>query len=453
MITEEAALAAVAQVQPVPVDSDPPQQSQDTAAETRPVNATLPDNFKQLSVSQQAIYAAEALREATDSNLSGDKATLRKRIRKDFGITTSTAERAERLLKLYPELATEVKAGTRPLPKSAEDWKALKTSIPAKEDQETNSSLDSPPSEKEGQRLNLALASPSSSETPKPTPLLIPFEAPSGSPLEPHPLSSLFPAMKDGEFALLVEDLKRNGLLMPIVVYEDKILEGCNRDRGCVEAEVTPHYVEYIGSDPLEFIVSVNLHRRHLTTAQRAAIAAKLATATWGGNRKSENQETNSSLDLADAANRMQVGTTSVKIAKAIAKAAPEVADEVAAGKLSLNAGAKKAGIKGKARPSKSAPSKTAPAPAKVLATVPDSPEPKDISVLIARCEEWLEAMHKDFPGFTLQEIVLACGTAATRMMERESGLGVIGPKPADNDVTWPEDETEGTDANDHQRI
>src|SRR5262245_16305528 len=98
------------------------------------MNPILPDNFKQLSVSQRAIYAAEALREATDSNLSGDNTTLRKRIREDFGIGTSTAEWAERLLKLYPELATEVKAGTRPLPKSAEDWKKLKTSIPAKED-------------------------------------------------------------------------------------------------------------------------------------------------------------------------------------------------------------------------------------------------------------------------------------------------------------------------------
>src|SRR5215472_15551404 len=35
------------------------------------MNPALPDDFKQLSVSQQAIYAAEALREASDSNPSG----------------------------------------------------------------------------------------------------------------------------------------------------------------------------------------------------------------------------------------------------------------------------------------------------------------------------------------------------------------------------------------------
>src|SRR4029077_8590020 len=108
------------------------------------MNPALPDNFKQLSASQQAIYAAEALREAADSNLSGHYATLRKRVRKDFGISDSTAQRAEKLLKLYPELAAQVKAGTRSLPKGAEAWKALKTSTPAEEDQETHSSLDSP---------------------------------------------------------------------------------------------------------------------------------------------------------------------------------------------------------------------------------------------------------------------------------------------------------------------
>ena len=76
------------------------------------MNLTLPDNFKQLSASQQAIYAAEALREATDSNLSGDNTALRKRVREHFGIATSTAERAEKLLSCrgqgrYPLAAQE----------------------------------------------------------------------------------------------------------------------------------------------------------------------------------------------------------------------------------------------------------------------------------------------------------------------------------------------------------
>jgi hypothetical protein len=78
-------------------------------------------------------------------------------------------------------------------------------------------------------------------------------------------LPAVFDVVRESELNKLVEDLKQYGLLTPIVVYEDKILGGRNRDRGCFEAEVTPRYVEYTGSDPLGFIVSANLHRRHLT--------------------------------------------------------------------------------------------------------------------------------------------------------------------------------------------
>jgi hypothetical protein len=242
--------------------------------------------------------------------------------------------------------------------------------------------------------------------------------------------------MEDGEFAELVENLKRNGLLASIVVYEDKILDGRNRDRGCIEAEVTPHYLEYIGSDPLGFIVSTNLHRRHLTTGQRAVIASKLATMKWGGDRTSGEQRSNSTfasstgeearnaptqaptgITLEKAADRMQVGRTSAVLAKKISEAAAEVAAQVEAGKLSLNEAATKAGIKSKPKPSKPAHSKTLSAPD------PASPDTKDTEMLIARCEEFLEAMHADFPGFTLQQIALACSTAATRMMARESGV------------------------------
>jgi hypothetical protein len=292
----------------------------------------------------------------------------------------------------------------------------LKTSTPTKEDQETNSSLDSPAPEKVGQRLNLALASPSSSETPKATPLLIPFEAPCGSPLEPHPLSSLFPAMKDAEFAELVEDLKRNGLLMSIVVYEGKILEGRNRNRGCIEAEVTPHYVEYIGSDPLEFIVSVNLHRRHLTTAQRAMIASKLATMKWGGDRTSEEQRLNLALapseaaspalteiTLKQAANRLQVSRASAVKAKAIAKAAPDVAAQVEAGKLSLDEAAEKAGVKKASGKPKAASA---------------SPVAQQAEALRVKCAEHLEAIRTEFPGFTVLEIAKACVTAAKHFID-----------------------------------
>src|SRR4029077_8328815 len=187
-----------------------------------------------------------------------------------------------------------------------------------------------------------------------------------------------------------VEDLKQCGLSTPIVVYEDKILDGRNHDRGCIEAEVTPRYVEYTGSDPLGFILSANLHRRHLDTGQRAMIASKLATMKWGGDRTSEEQRLNLALapseaaspastdiTLKQAANRLQVSRASAVKANAIAKAAPDIAAQVEAGKLSLNEAATKAGIKSKAKPSKPSHSKTLSAPA----PAPASPVTKDTSV------------------------------------------------------------------------
>ena len=44
-----------------------------------------------------------------------------------------------------------------------------------------------------------------------------------------HPLANLFPLIEGDEFAALVEDVRANGLLVPIVLHEGMILEGRNR--------------------------------------------------------------------------------------------------------------------------------------------------------------------------------------------------------------------------------
>jgi len=91
-----------------------------------------------------------------------------------------------------------------------------------------------------------------------------------------HPLSDIFPMMSGEEFDALVEDIKRNGLLEPIWLYEGKILDGRNRYKACLEAGIEPKFVEYKGDSPLAFIVSKNIKRRHLTATQRAVITLKL---------------------------------------------------------------------------------------------------------------------------------------------------------------------------------
>ena len=81
-------------------------------------------------------------------------------------------------------------------------------------------------------------------------------------------------------------DIRQNGLHKPIILYEDKILDGRNRFLACKKLwpEYTPDkkYEHYEGDDPLGYVLSLNLHRRHLTASQRAALAAEIANLDLG---------------------------------------------------------------------------------------------------------------------------------------------------------------------------
>jgi hypothetical protein len=92
-----------------------------------------------------------------------------------------------------------------------------------------------------------------------------------------HPVCSLFPLMNKEDLRALAEDIKANGQLEPVVMHEGRVLEGRNRVRACRMAGVKPRTTEWDGNgSALEFVISKNLARRHLTSSQRAAIAVKL---------------------------------------------------------------------------------------------------------------------------------------------------------------------------------
>lgn len=92
---------------------------------------------------------------------------------------------------------------------------------------------------------------------------------------ECHEAAEIFPMMEGQEFLDLVEDVKRNGLLEPIDVFEDKILDGRNRAKACAMAGVEAVFRTVQTTDPVAYVLSRNLHRRQLDTSQRAMIAAK----------------------------------------------------------------------------------------------------------------------------------------------------------------------------------
>lgn len=94
--------------------------------------------------------------------------------------------------------------------------------------------------------------------------------------LQQHPLSACFPSMGAEDFASLTNDIGVNGLRMPIVLFEDMVLDGWHRYQACVEAEIEPDFEEFAGDDPVAFVRSINWHRRHLTASQRAAVVVEL---------------------------------------------------------------------------------------------------------------------------------------------------------------------------------
>lgn len=100
-----------------------------------------------------------------------------------------------------------------------------------------------------------------------------------GEILQIHPLADLFPMLPDDELAELAEDIKANGLLHPIMLDHagEVVVDGRNRLAACRLADVDPRFERLQeGVEPADYIASVNLARRHLTVGQRAMAMAML---------------------------------------------------------------------------------------------------------------------------------------------------------------------------------
>jgi N6-adenosine-specific RNA methylase IME4 len=119
---------------------------------------------------------------------------------------------------------------------------------------------------------------------------------PSVAEMKAHPYADVLPLPEGEAFDALVADIRANGLLEPITIHEGLILDGRNRYRACEAAGVEPKFLEFDGNDRLGFVLSLNVHRRHLSESQRGMVVAKLETLKHGGDRKAE-QDANLHLD------------------------------------------------------------------------------------------------------------------------------------------------------------
>jgi N6-adenosine-specific RNA methylase IME4 len=93
--------------------------------------------------------------------------------------------------------------------------------------------------------------------------------------LKIHPAAELIPVMSEGEQAELTKDIADNGQKEAIDLLEGKILDGRHRYASCVKLGIEPKTRTWSGADAIDYVLSKNLHRRHLNESQRAMIVVK----------------------------------------------------------------------------------------------------------------------------------------------------------------------------------
>lgn len=157
-----------------------------------------------------------------------------------------------------------------------------------------------------------------------------------------HEYANLFPWLEGAAREELKADIRKNGVREPIVFMGEYILDGRNRYDIARELGIEYPRIEYEGDDPLGYVISHNLHRRHLTESQRAMVASKLAKLTHGGDRRSD-QAANLPVGptQARAAEMLNVSERAVRTAKTVQEqGAPELIAAVEQGQVSVSAAA-----------------------------------------------------------------------------------------------------------------
>lgn len=124
------------------------------------------------------------------------------------------------------------------------------------------------------------------------------------------------------------------------MLHDGMILDGGNRYRACMQTGITPMFKQFDGGSIVAFVLSANLHRRHMTPGQQAAIVA--SAQDWakahsaGGDRRSDQSQ---SVDFDSVGKRAAAsGASRVTQMRAdkVAKADPDLAKKVAHGEVTL---------------------------------------------------------------------------------------------------------------------
>lgn len=153
-----------------------------------------------------------------------------------------------------------------------------------------------------------------------------------------HPVADIFPPMTVEQYAALKNDIALCGLREPVWLWQGQLIDGRHRVRACEELGIVIRTQDYTGDDPVRFVVSLNLHRRHLDESQRAMVAANVAN-LGDGQTKTGAQTCAASQE--DAAHLLNVSRRSVQSATRVQNdGAPELVAAVQSGAVSVSAAA-----------------------------------------------------------------------------------------------------------------
>lgn len=161
--------------------------------------------------------------------------------------------------------------------------------------------------------------------------------------LEAHPFANMFPMLPDDEAAELAVSIGKVGLLEPIVILSRQILDGRNRFLALAAAGVAleAHHVVIFEGDEKEALAYVNaknINRRHLTTGQRAMLAADIANVQLGeGGGRNNAPRLVGKVTMEQAAQKFNVNKREVARARYVERDAPKhVSKMVRDGELSI---------------------------------------------------------------------------------------------------------------------
>jgi protein gp37 len=94
-----------------------------------------------------------------------------------------------------------------------------------------------------------------------------------------HPAANLFPLIEGQDFDVLCDSIGKDGLEQDIVLTHDgMLLDGRNRLRACYvtgQLERFRRLGEMYANGYVGYVVRLNIHRRHLSASEKAAIAAE----------------------------------------------------------------------------------------------------------------------------------------------------------------------------------